>query len=79
MLGIKGPKKKKKSSKYESLKETNKTLITHPRNGDLLRAGQKLRITLLKKFNELQEHTENYVKLGKQCMKNKKFNKEQKA
>lgn len=23
------------------------------------------------KLNELQEHTENYVKLGKQCMKNK--------
>ena len=31
-------------------------------------SDKELRIILLKKFSELQQHTDNKIKLGKQCM-----------
>ena len=50
-------------------KETNKTLRTDPQEREIYELSDKdFRITVLKKFSELQENTDDQMKLGKQFM-----------
>lgn len=47
-------------------KETNKTLITDPKDREIYKLSQnKFRIILFRKFSEVQENTDNKTKLGK--------------
>lgn len=61
-----------------SPKETNKTPRTDPREREVYDLSDKeFRIILLKKFSELQENTDNQMKLGKTVHEqNEKFSKE---